>query len=34
VSRPEQLEENLKAVEIKEKLTDEVMEEIEKILNE
>ena len=34
VSRPEQLEENLKAVEIKEKLTEDVMKEIEEILNE
>ncbi|NUV00211.1 alcohol dehydrogenase [Marinitoga sp. 1154] len=32
-SRVEQVRDNMKAVEIKEKLTDEIMEEIEKILN-
>jgi voltage-dependent potassium channel beta subunit len=32
-SRPEQVKENVKASQIKEKLTDSVMEEIEKILN-
>jgi aryl-alcohol dehydrogenase-like predicted oxidoreductase len=32
-SRPEQVKENVKASQIKEKLTNSVMEEIEKILN-
>ena len=32
VSRVEQLEENLKALEVKEKLTDEVMKKIESII--
>jgi len=32
-SKPEQVEENVKAIEIKEKLTDDVMQEIENILN-
>jgi len=32
-SRVEQVKENMKAVEVKEKLTDEIMQEIEKILN-